>query len=37
MELVVEVGAALTGMALGTVAARAVLGGLLSLMFGRRA
>jgi hypothetical protein len=37
MELVVEVAAALTGMALGTAAARVVLGGLLSVMFGRRA
>lgn len=37
MELVVEVAAAVTGMALGVGAARVVLGGLLSFMFGRRA
>jgi hypothetical protein len=37
MELVVEVAAAVTGMAIGAGAARVLLGGLLSLMFGRRA
>jgi hypothetical protein len=36
MELMVEVAAAVTGIALGAGAARLVLGGLLSFMFGRR-
>jgi hypothetical protein len=36
MEVLVEVAAALTGVALGVAAARAVLAGVLTLTFGRR-
>jgi hypothetical protein len=36
MEVLVEVAAAVTGVALGVAAARAVLAGVLTLTFGRR-
>jgi hypothetical protein len=36
MEVLVELGAAVTGVALGIGAARALLAGVLSLTFGRR-